>query len=306
MEQPKILKSFTSLEVIFLTLALASVLPCTDAFGIHNTLIKKHVFTPSPSVYVPACQTRQCLVLRAEEGDGSAEEVQEVEDKTEQEIETESVDEEEEEVDPEVKSLKDEIAKLESTLKQKNRDLNQLQNLAEDYSKNGYARKVAEVEQFRRLRSAASKTNTLVLMASVLQSFLPILDELKYLEGKYSDDEFAKKYSALSWDFNNAMKALGVTEFTAKEGVKLNALRENPVKEDYSDDIEKGFVIAPVGVGFELDGNVMRMADVVVSLGSEADAKAAAEKEKEEEEKDIESNENAEDEEGETANVEDK
>lgn len=267
----------------------SSVITHTDAFGLVNTPIKP-VLKLSPSFAVLR-HTRHSSALCAEEGEASKEEVEE---ETEQEVTAESnddsssdIDEEEEqaeeatddvkeeEVDPEVKALKDEISQMESTLKQKNRDLTKLQNLADDYSEGGYARKVAEMEGYRRSKSAASKNRGLVARSVVLESYLPILEDLQSKAELYADDEFAKKYSALGSDFNSALKNLGVSEFTITEGDKIDTLRINTVQDEYSETVAKGCVITSLRVGYELEGNVMRKADAVVSLGSEADAKTS-------------------------------
>ncbi len=181
------------------------------------------------------------------------------------------------EEDPEITAMKNEIAQLESSLKQKNRDLNNLERLAEDYTKAGYARKVAEMESFRRRQSLLSTDNKMAARANVLASFLPILEKLEETTIKYEGDEFAKSYGALSWDFKNGLKDLGVTEYTVQEGDTADFSRIIAVKEEYSETFAKGTVIEPVAVGFEIEGNVMREAAAVVSLGSES-----AEEEKEE------------------------
>jgi len=279
----------------------------SNAF-VTNTPFKPE-FTSSPlsvsCATSPRIPNRQSFVLHAaEEGNdgGSKEEVQEIKEETEDSSaaaaeeaakeEEEESDEEEEEL--ELKSLKEQIMELESTLKQKNRDLSQMLGLADDYSKGGYSRKVAEMEGLRRLRKAVSKSNKLTARASILQAFLPILDKLKTLDDLYKEDEFQNNYAALSNDFSNTLKSLGVKEYTAKEGEKVSALRENFVKEQYSDVIPKGCVIASVGSGYELEENVMRMADVVISLGSEAEAKAAVEKEEREKDDEAEDSESSE------------
>ena len=66
--------------------------------------------------------------------------------------EEETSEEQEEDVDPEVKQLQEETAALEATLKEKRRALALLQDIAEDYTTTGYARKVAEMENMRRAR----------------------------------------------------------------------------------------------------------------------------------------------------------
>jgi len=62
--------------------------------------------------------------------------------------------------DPEVKAIKEEIAELEKTLKEKKSQIQYLQDSAERYSKAGYARKVAEMENMRRTRSVSTSEGT--------------------------------------------------------------------------------------------------------------------------------------------------
>lgn len=63
--------------------------------------------------------------------------------------EDESIEEEEKE-DPEMVALKAEITELETTLKAARTKLAYTSDKADDYSKAGYARKVAEMESLRR------------------------------------------------------------------------------------------------------------------------------------------------------------
>jgi len=266
---------------------LSAAITNTEAFGLLNTPIKSVLpLSPSFAVIRP---TRYSSALSAEGGEASNEEADEekeevdVEDSNDEGSSTTDEEEEapaaakEEEVDSEVKALKEEISQLESDLKQKNRDLSKLEDLSDNYTEGGYARKVAEMEGYRRTRSAASKDSEMMARASVLESFLPVVDALRSNADIYADNEFAKKYSALGSDFNNALKNLGVTELNVEEGQSGNTLRTTTVEKQYSDTISKGCVITPVTVGYELKGNVMRKAEVVVSRGSEADAKAAEE-----------------------------
>lgn len=58
--------------------------------------------------------------------------------------------------DPAVVALKEEIAALESSLKSKRSTLMYTKDQLEEYSKAGYARKVAEMENMRRIRSVSS------------------------------------------------------------------------------------------------------------------------------------------------------
>lgn len=209
-----------------------------------------------------------------EEEEESATDEEDKDDNEEEEAEEEG--EKEPEEDPEITSLKEQISTLESQLKQKNRDLNNIQSLSDNYTKGGYARKVAEMESFRRSQNAASVDNVTAARALALQNFLPILEKLQEINEKYDGDEFAKSYNALSWDFKNALKDMGVEEFTVKEGDKVDGSRIVAVREEYSESFEKGAVIEPVEIGYEIDGNVMRAASAVVSLGAEEEVEEAA------------------------------
>jgi hypothetical protein len=59
------------------------------------------------------------------------------------------------EEDPEIVAMKDEISKLEMEIKNARRQLADINDRADDYSKTGYARKVAEMENMRRARSVS-------------------------------------------------------------------------------------------------------------------------------------------------------
>ena len=63
----------------------------------------------------------------------------------------------EEEEDSEIKAIKDEIAELESTLKSQRTTLAYTKDSADEYTKSGYGRKVAEMENMRRIRSVSQR-----------------------------------------------------------------------------------------------------------------------------------------------------
>mmetsp|Transcript_2037 Transcript_2037/g.3695 ORF Transcript_2037/g.3695 Transcript_2037/m.3695 type:complete len:305 (-) Transcript_2037:142-1056(-) len=185
----------------------------------------------------------------------------------------------------ETKAIKKEIELLESQLKAKNRELDSIEKMAEQYTKAGYARKVAEMEQIKKTKVAASADKMVTAKASVLQTFLPVVDELKILSDKYKQEDFATKYSALSRDFNGALTDMGVEEYVIAEGDVVNASRATAVREEHSDSVAKGCVIEALASGYELGDNVMRKAQVVASLGAKVEEKKKEEKEKEVEEK---------------------
>ena len=58
--------------------------------------------------------------------------------------------------DPEVTALKESIAALEATLADKKSKLQYELEQCEEYSKSGYARKVADMENMKRVRSVSS------------------------------------------------------------------------------------------------------------------------------------------------------
>lgn len=77
--------------------------------------------------------------------------------------ETAAPEEEEEppqqEENPELTALKQEIEQLETTLKEKRRQVRYVQDQVEEYTQAGYARKVAEMENMRRARSVSILLN---------------------------------------------------------------------------------------------------------------------------------------------------
>jgi hypothetical protein len=81
--------------------------------------------------------------------------------------------EEEKEAEPEdeLTTLKKEIATLEATLKSKRNTVQYTKDTAEEYSKAGYARKVAEMENMRRVRSVSLSYNYAVEQAFVFVLF---------------------------------------------------------------------------------------------------------------------------------------
>lgn len=203
------------------------------------------------------------------------------------------------EEDPEVVALKEEIAKLESELKSKKSSLSYVLDQVEEYSKSGYARAVAEMENMRRVRSVSatwcsffvgiylansshsilsspsvssknmntsSKTSAL---AGVLRDFLPVYDRTDFLKEKYMNNEFGSKYGGLS--IGPTFTKVGVKEFSVMEGAPVDLIRMHVVGSEYSEAL-KDTVIRQVSPGMELEGNVIRAAKCITSLGKEADA----------------------------------
>jgi flagellar motility protein MotE (MotC chaperone) len=106
--------------------------------------------------------TASTRLWMAEEQDKQGEETEaadsaEVIDEVSDEAEKEEEPKEEPKEDPEIVALKEEIAQLESTLKNKKTTLSYTQDQIEEFSKGGYARKVAEMENMRRVRSVSKR-----------------------------------------------------------------------------------------------------------------------------------------------------
>lgn len=118
--------------------------------------------------------------------------------------------------------------------------------------------------------------------ASVLQSFLPALDEMEVIGARYEGNSFAGTLqSGLTLEFQTNLKELGVSEFGVESGDEVVMGRVVAVEEQFSEEFGKGTVITPLKSGLEIQGNVVRPAECVASLGSEAAAAAAEEEEEE-------------------------
>jgi molecular chaperone GrpE (heat shock protein) len=105
------------------------------------------------------------------------------------------------------------------------------------------------------------------MKASVLQDFLPALERLNELNQEYASNNFAmKNYSTLSMSYAGALKSLGLSEYTLEVGSKVDHARANVVQEEVSDLFpESGYITSVLKKGYELNGNVVRAAEVVAS-----------------------------------------
>ena len=115
-------------------------------------------------------------------------------------------------------------------------------------------------------------------MAGVLASFMPVLDSLTDLQAKYGNDEFGKGYNAMEGIMRQVFTDLGSSEYTIATGDAIDKSRMDVVDAVYSEEFPANTVIEPLTMGWELQGNVIRSAQCVASLGSQA----AVEEEEEE------------------------
>jgi molecular chaperone GrpE (heat shock protein) len=112
--------------------------------------------------------------------------------------------------------------------------------------------------------------------ASVLSEFLPVMDTLIQLREKYGDDDFGKQYNSLPGAIKTGFSVMGTTDFTVATGDKVDTSRMVVMESEYSDTLAKDIVVRPLAIGMELQGNVIRMAEVVASLGKEPEASSVA------------------------------
>ena len=134
------------------------------------------------------------------------------------------------------------------------------------------------------VQSMAS-SNKETSIANVLRDFMVVKDKLDALKDQYETHPFGKQYTALAGNLNSAFSAMGVSEYTANAGEKIDPTRVLVVDEVYSTDFDKGTVVELLKPGLELKGNIIRLAECVGSLGEEgADGPSEEESENTEEE----------------------
>jgi len=179
---------------------------------------------------------------------------------------------EEKPVDSEEEGLKNVITMLESQLKGKRGELSDTKDLAEKYSKSGYIRQVALVENRKRVRGSNMADGKSTARANVVRAFVPILDELENLGSKYEGNSFASSLGALKGGMENAFREVDVTEYVAEVGSKVDGVRVVAGTEEFSEDVAKGVVISVSKAGLEIQGNVVRPSSCVASMGSESAA----------------------------------
>lgn len=171
-------------------------------------------------------------------------------------------------LDPAVVELKENIAKLEADVKRKKGELADLKEMAERYSQTGYARQVALLENNKRRRGENVADNKSAARAKVIQSFVPVLDELDAVAARYEGNSFAKSLDALRSGMKSSLGELGVSEFVVGAGDAVDS-RVVAVDEQFSEEFAAGTVISALTSGLEIQGNIVRAAKVVASLGVE-------------------------------------
>jgi len=268
-------------KIMMLALGFACFKMDCDAFSIlstHPTLPMPTSYSRPTAAYVSPLFQSQSDSVGDEEGPASSsteeEPVQEEEDNDEN---NEDETPEEPKEDPEVTKIKEENAELEASLKSKREKIQYLQDSADDYSKAGYARKVAQMENMRRARSSMQSSNKYTATANTLREFLPTLDVLTSLKIEYTDDGIGTQYGALASSFKGVFTGLEAAEYTASPGEPIDERRMLIVDSEHSDDHPKNTVLRSVKLGMELNGNIIRLAECVECLGKEVEEEAVEE-----------------------------
>jgi molecular chaperone GrpE (heat shock protein) len=113
-------------------------------------------------------------------------------------------------------------------------------------------------------------SNRYASTAVALQPFVSIYDDLLETREMYGDTEFGQKYNALPGAVKSAFSALGVNQLAVSEGTDVfDSSRMVAIESVHDRVIPDGVVLSVLKPGFELQGNIIRMAECVVSLGPE-------------------------------------
>jgi hypothetical protein len=108
-----------------------------------------------------------------------------------------------------------------------------------------------------------------------------VYDKLNQLKEKYANDDFGSKYGGLSMDATFAK--MGVKEYSVAVGETVDSFRMAVGESEHSTEFAKDTVIRPVAMGMELEGNVIRAAVCVASLGADEEEKAQEDEQETEE-----------------------
>lgn len=114
-------------------------------------------------------------------------------------------------------------------------------------------------------------TNKFSATARICAEFLPAMDRLEDLRTIYENDDYGKQYNAMVGAMKSCFSELGVTELVVQAGDALDLNRVEVIESRYSDTAPKDTIIEPLTSGLELEGNTVRLATCVASLGPEVE-----------------------------------
>ncbi|GMI23571.1 hypothetical protein TeGR_g2488 [Tetraparma gracilis] len=212
--------------------------------------------------------------------------------------------------DPEVTSLKADISKLNADLAALQLQASSLRSQSQRYSKDGYVRLAAEVDNFKKAAAGRGREAEARESAGVVGKIMEVYEELdevgvRYLGGdpEGSEARVARSYDALKANLMAKLRGLGLREFHAAVGEKRDAGRHDVIEGggggEFCTEVKEGCVKREVGEGWELGGEVVRRAKVVLSKGAEKVEEEEVEEEAEEQAEEGQAEEQAEEEQAE-------
>jgi molecular chaperone GrpE (heat shock protein) len=117
-------------------------------------------------------------------------------------------------------------------------------------------------------------SNKYTATAAILTEFLPAMDALNSLKERYEENEFGKMYNALPDAIRSGYTSMGCTEYGIETNAMFDANRMTMIDSEPSTTVPKDGVIRTVIPGMELQGNTIRLAQVVTSMGNDGGAAA--------------------------------
>lgn len=111
-------------------------------------------------------------------------------------------------------------------------------------------------------------SNKYTATAAILTEFLPAMDALNSLKERYETNEFGKMYNALPDAIRGGFTSMGCTEFSVETNTIVDPNRMTIIDTVPSATVPKDCVVLTAIPGMELQGNTIRLAQVVASAGS--------------------------------------
>ncbi len=139
--------------------------------------------------------------------------------------------------------------------------------------KNIALRAQAELENYRK-RMARDKAEAIKFgNAALLEDLLPIIDNFHFgLEAARQDSESSTVFQGLSMILKQMQDFLGdqgVVEVETLPGSAFDPNLHEAVKQDHSEEVAEGSILAVVRRGYRLNDRLLRAANVIVSKGPE-------------------------------------
>lgn len=138
-------------------------------------------------------------------------------------------------------------------------------------------RKAADFENYKKRQSNRSEQREQETINSVVDSFLPVRDNLQRALAEKSEDldGLREGISLTMAEFDRVLESLGVSEVAPEAGEKPDPTRHEVMLRVESD-IETGHVVSVYQSGFERNGSIIRPAQITVSDDGDAQTEEAA------------------------------